>query len=433
MTKSADLQQHTLAATEALTALLTQLGSADPDPSEVADLTGDARRLQRLIVAVLIGLGTKAEAHASSGVGPPVDDVLNAGGSVSAATVYRDRLRARMTESFPAIAQAVEAADVFPENLDVLARITGQMTVDEVTAMAEHDEVLADAAGRLGVDSFRKKLQRIRDRHRKDHGRTAQQQAKAQECARVSKTRDNNMHILFGKFDNIHGTGVGTAFQDEYRRLCDELGSGHGLTSDEISAQALHDLIIRGAATAPTAENNKPGVTIHVITDGQTLATGPHENSIIETVDGMPLCPEILGQLACDCVIQRVESLPDGKVNVSKTSRTATPAQKAALRALYDCCPISGVAWSQLEVHHVKFVSLGGETELCNLIPISRRWHHLIHDAGWRLDMDADRTLRLYRPSPDGHLTGELYRTIAPPVPVLYRGDTAADSHALAA
>ena len=37
--------------------------------------------------------------------------------------------------------------------------------------------------------------------------------------------------------------------------------------------------------------------------------------------------------------------------------------------------------------------------------------------------MDADRTLRLYQPD------GTLHRTIAPPVPVLYRQDT----HTLAA
>ena len=423
MTKSADLERHSHAASKALAALLEGLASADPPPDVVAGLVGDVRGLQRQLVAVVMGLTAMAKTHAAAGVGPPVEQVMRDGSSVSEATVHRDRSRALVAENFPAVGRAVKAAEAFPENLDVLARITSRMTADEIAALREHDEQLAAAASRLNVDSFRKRVQRLRDRIRQDHGHTAEQQAKAEECARVSVSRDKNMHLVLAKFDTMHGTAVSTAHQQEIRRLCDELGTGHGLTYDHISALALHDLIIRGANTAPTQENNRPTVILHVITDGQTLASGPHEHSIIETADGLPVCPEKLGQLSCDCVIQRVESLPDGQVNVSRISRTASSAQKAALRALYDSCPISGAPWSRLEVHHVRFVSQGGGTELSNLIPISRRWHHLIHDEGWTLEMDADRTLRLYQPD------GTLHRTIAPPIPVLYRQDT----HTLAA
>jgi hypothetical protein len=423
MARSADLERHTLAASEAVAALIDGLASADPPPDVVARLVGDVRCLQRQLVAAVMGLHSKATAHAAAGVGPPVEVVMRDGSSVSEATVHRDRSRALVAETFPAVGRAVDSAVVFPENLDVLARITGRMTADEVTALAEHDTELAAAASRLNVDSFRKKVQRYRDRIRRDHGQTAEQQAAAEECARVSVSRDKNMHLVLAKLHTMHGTAVSTAHQQEIRRLCDELGSGHGLTYDQISAQALHDLIIRGANTTPTQDNNRPTIILHVITDGQTLASGPHDHSIIETGDGLPVCPETLGQIACDCVIQRVDSLPDAKVNVSRISRTTTAGQKAALRALYDCCPISGAPWSQLEVHHVTFVSQGGKTELSNLIPISRRWHHLIHDEGWTLQMDADRTLSLYRPD------GTLHRTIPPPIPVLYKQHT----HALAA
>ncbi len=60
--------------------------------------------------------------------------------------------------------------------------------------------------------------------------------------------------------------------------------------------------------------------------------------------------------------------------------------------------------------------SLGGETELHNLVPVSTEWHHRIHDGGWTLTMDADRTLRLYRPD------GTLDRVIDPPTPITRHG-----------
>ncbi len=430
MTKSADFEQQSKRVSDGLVALLSGLASADPEPGVVAALVADARLQQRQLVALLICLQSKAAAHASAGVGPPVEEVMQDGRSVSDVTVFRDRMRAQVVDTFPQVGEAVAAGEVFPENLDVLARITGRMTDDEVASMIERDGDLASAAVRLGVDSFRKKVQRFRNKIRDDSGATAQEQARLEECASVSVSRDNQTHRVHAIFDTMHGTAVANAHRLEYRRLCDDLGSGHGLTADQISAQALHDLIVRGGNTPATETNNRPTVMLQVITDGQTLAHGPHENSIIETTDGLPISPGTLGQIACDCVISRIESLPDGDVNASRSSRTATPAQRAALRALYDCCPISGARWSQMEVHHVHFQSQGGETKLSNLIPISRRWHHLIHDAGWTLQMDADRTLHLSRPD------GTHHQTIAPPVPVLHRRDNDSvdpDSHALAA
>ncbi len=442
MTKSADFEQHLEVACAEVAAVIVGLNSADPTPETVANLVAGTRLLQRHAVGLLVGLGNKAKAHEDSGVGPPAEVVLKDKNSVSDATVQSDRARVRAVNRFPLLGEAVAKGEVIPENLDILARITSRMTPAEIDVLAEQDIKLASAASRLGVDSFRKRVQRYRDKIRKDHGQTAEEMARAETYASVSASRDNQTFRIGGVFDPLQGTAVRSALISEYRRLCDDLGSGHGLTPDNISAQALHDLIVRGAAVEPTADNNQPGVVLHVITDGQTLASGPHENSIMETVDGIPLSPGTLGQLACDCVLERIDSLPDGDVNASRKSRTATASQRAALRALYGCCPISGAPWSQIEIHHVHFSSHGGETELSNLVPISRRWHHLIHDKGWTLEMASDRRLTLYRPEPatfrpqaetrlvSGASGGHLHKTIAPPVPVLYQREA---DHTLAA
>ncbi len=54
----------------------------------------------------------------------------------------------------------------------------------------------------------------------------------------------------------------------------------------------------------------------------------------------------------------------------------------------------------------------GGATILANLVPISSRWHHRIHDLGWQLTMRPDRTLELRTPD------GTLHRIIPPPAPI---------------
>ena len=128
------------------------------------------------------------------------------------------------------------------------------------------------------------------------------------------------------------------------------------------------------------------------------METGPHEATVAETEDGTTLDPATVGRLCCDAGLRRLDVLPDANVHVSQTARTATPAQKSALRAMYDGCPISGAPWSQCEVHHTVFYKDSGRTVLSELVPISRRWHHLVHEGGWTLSMDSERTLTLSRP-----------------------------------
>jgi hypothetical protein len=44
-----------------------------------------------------------------------------------------------------------------------------------------------------------------------------------------------------------------------------------------------------------------------------------------------------------------------------------------------------------------------GLTNIDNLVPLCRRHHHLVHEGGWKLHLDADRTLTVTQP--DGHTT----------------------------
>jgi hypothetical protein len=51
-----------------------------------------------------------------------------------------------------------------------------------------------------------------------------------------------------------------------------------------------------------------------------------------------------------------------------------------------------------VDVHHVVFVSHGGRTRLTNLATLCRAHHRLVHEGGYRLDMDARATISVKTP-----------------------------------
>lgn len=51
------------------------------------------------------------------------------------------------------------------------------------------------------------------------------------------------------------------------------------------------------------------------------------------------------------------------------------------------------------EAHHIRWVSLGGRTQLSNLILVCSFHHRLVHEHGWRIDREHDGTIHWLRPS----------------------------------
>jgi hypothetical protein len=67
------------------------------------------------------------------------------------------------------------------------------------------------------------------------------------------------------------------------------------------------------------------------------------------------------------------------------------------------------VQFDHCELHHIIEWENGGPTDLANLIPLCSVHHHRVHDDGWRIHLDTERTLRITRPD------GNLWKTIPLP------------------
>lgn len=89
-----------------------------------------------------------------------------------------------------------------------------------------------------------------------------------------------------------------------------------------------------------------------------------------------------------------------GELSLGRTTRLANRAQRRALRALHRTCAIPGcdTPFQHCKIHHVVWWRHGGRTDLCNLLPLCHRHHHLVHHGGWELVLGPDRWLTVNRP-----------------------------------
>ena len=120
-----------------------------------------------------------------------------------------------------------------------------------------------------------------------------------------------------------------------------------------------------------------------------------------ETADGAVLRPASVRRLLCQGRVTPIITGADGTaVDAGRTIRHANRRQRRALRAMYRCCAFGDcdVAFDRCEIHHLLPWELGGPTDLANLIPLCSRHHHVVHDGGWRLELDDDRLLTIVQP-----------------------------------
>ena len=78
------------------------------------------------------------------------------------------------------------------------------------------------------------------------------------------------------------------------------------------------------------------------------------------------------------------------------------------------------VRFDDCQVHHVvHWVRQRGPTNLDNLLPLCTVHHHLVHEGGWQLTLQPDRTITLTRPDGTVSYHGtSIDVTTTPPEPV---------------
>ena len=456
-----------------LAELETAMGSIDLgacSADELAGLTGRALAAQRVVAGYVNRLAVEARRREATGSAAPASEVLRGVGVVSKEKAERLDRRAGVGETLPEVGAGVDRGDTRPENADILAAHLERLSAPQRATLARFEAEIARRAAHSIPEAFATWLGRlVRKVTEPDPdlvGQPSTSEAERQRAASAlwMKRQSDGMWRLSGQLDDERGAVLNDVLTRAARRLD---------PASEATANARVDALYRLATgrtrasrggrpsrkttgeTAPAdgdptrSTAGRPGryaddrlcpprdddracrtpddqcdplgtfdpaatMGVGYIVDAATLAGGPHDRSVAQTWGGRDLDPTEVGRLACDTDCYAILYDRLGRpTRVGRTRRAATREQRLLLRGLYDRCPIDGTPFGECEIHHVNLPwEDGGETELDNLLPISRAWHHRVHDQGWQLKMSPDRSLEIWRPD------GQLHRAIPPPQPI---------------
>ena len=109
--------------------------------------------------------------------------------------------------------------------------------------------------------------------------------------------------------------------------------------------------------------------------------------------DGTRVSAETFRRIACDCGLVAVSGDAGSahQLNIGRRSRQIPPAIRRALSLRDRGCRFPGCTNTRfLHGHHLRHWLHGGQTSLTNLVQLCTAHHHLVHEGGWRVELDAD-------------------------------------------
>lgn len=368
----------------------------------VVELLATVRNTQRFLDGLVVRLGLRAEELAANGEGGEAAEVLLRG--VRGSTARREKARVRTASRWPVIGEALGNGAISGDHVDSLARRLSGLTEDQRAGVDV--EELVEQACRLPADTFDTIVKRTVDDIRDDGGVTDAEQKRAASEFRHWFDDTTGMGRFRGALDPERYEQFTSAIDRHLNAIANQQQDHPVAKTPNLAARALHELVTRSGS------DRRPVQAAGFVIDYHTLTGDRHDDTICETVDGRDLTTESVSRMLCDAVLRRI-TLDDREVpiNVGRRYRTATDAQWAATKAIYDSCGWDRcrrpIGWCQL--HHINHWEDGGRTDLCQMVPLCSHHHHLVHDGGWSIGLLDDRRLEIYRPD------GQLYAVTPPP------------------
>jgi hypothetical protein len=118
---------------------------------------------------------------------------------------------------------------------------------------------------------------------------------------------------------------------------------------------------------------------------------------------GLSLSGDTIRRLCCDADIVRVVVTGDSQViDVGRKTRTIPTPTRRAVEARDGGCTFPGCHCRDgIQVHHLRHWAKLGRTDLANLACLCWKHHRLVHEGGWKIELDPE-TQRTIWTSPDG-------------------------------
>ncbi|MEX2100017.1 MAG: DUF222 domain-containing protein [Acidimicrobiia bacterium] len=188
-----------------------------------------------------------------------------------------------------------------------------------------------------------------------------------------------------GRFDALGSAVVRTALNT----LARPTGAEDSRDAGQRAADAMVELARRALDTAtglPETGGQRPHVLL--VTTPEALAGLPEADPSL--LDGYgPVSSTLAVQLRCDAETTQVSIARNGAVlDVGRARRDPTRAQRAAVIARDKACVGCGAPVSRCQIHHIRYWSQNGLTDLDNLVLVCWTCHRRIHHDRWQVLRD---------------------------------------------
>jgi len=317
--------------------------------------------------------------------------------------------RADTLESTPNLADRLGDGAITAGHVDAVTRCSKQLDGPQRRALFDRVDQLADVAVAATVDEFAKRVRLEATRLQADDGLDRLERQKAN--TRLNTWVDaEGMWNLRGRFDPVAGVKLAATLDGAVETLFAERVPERCPTDPIekhkfLAARALERLLEGAAGGKP----GRPEYLVVVDADAPGQVGPVAEWSIPVDIPARVLA-ELAGEADVTTVVVRhgVVLHAPGELNLGRTTRLASRAQRRALRGLYRSCGIPGctVGYDRCELHHIIWWRNGGRTDLENLVPVCSKHHAKIHHDGWVIELGPNRELTLRTPDGTIHSTG---------------------------
>ena len=329
----------------------------------------------------------------------------------------KDRDRSDTIDHVPGFGSLLDDGDITVGHVDAVTNTARGLDSDEQRSeLFDRVGSLADVASVASVEEWRRRLG-MEAKHIRRRDGIERLERQRRDTRLSSWTDGDGMVCIRGRFDPVTGrsligridNAVAALFAERVPDTCpaDPIGKQHHL-----NALALAGLV---AGDVPTS--GRPAYVVVIDASVDAGDGGP------EVDWGIPIeiPTRVLAELVDDATVHTVVVRngivlhAPGQLDLGRSTRLASPAQRRALRAMYATCAIPGceTRFDRCKIHHIVWWRHDGRTDLANLIPVCTHHHSKIHDNGWHIELGPNRELTLRFPDGSIHNTGPPTRRAA--------------------